>query len=212
MTPEELHDLKAQLRKEAFDIAEEVFDKKTKELQMTSFEIPSHVHNGQDAPRINQTDVEPGFGTSGRMTFATSGRRYRIKLPSAPTRVMFYGVTTNGTNRLLNIGSAFLGKSFYLQLDTVESVVPGPYFNVVQCCTTAGSTGIIGVRVHEGHLVRTQTDNTTIVAELSIPSFAFPPFGKSTQRDNVGYKDGFLFLDCYLAPGYEIVGNIICTS
>ena len=212
MEPNELEALKAQIRKEAFDIAAEVFDKKASELQVSAFEIPKHIHNGKDAPRINQVDIEPGYGTSGSMTFATDGRRYRVKLPSAPTQVMFYGVTTNGTNRLLNIGYAFLGKSFYLQEDTVDSVVPGPYFNVVQCCTSTGVTGVTGVRVHEGHLVRAQSDATTIVGELTIPTYAYTPFGKEGQKDNRGYLDGYLYLDCYLASGYQIVGNIICIS
>lgn len=211
MEQNEIDAIKEQLRKEFRDTAEEIFDAKSKELQSAAFEIPKHVHNGKDAPRINQVDIEPGYGTSGSMTFATNGRRYRIKLPSAPTRVFFNGVTTNGTNRLLNIGTAFLGKSFYLQEDSVESVVPGPYFNVVQCCTTAGSTGVTGVRVHEGHLVRSQ-DGSTVVAELTIPSYAYTPFGKEGQKDNRGYLNGYLYLDCYLATGYQIVGNIICQS
>jgi len=208
------NDTQARLRKEMLDIANEVFDKRSKELEFSSFEIPKHTHNGKDSPRINQVDIEPGYGASGSMTFATSGRRYKIKLPSAPTHVYFYGVTTNGEggNRILNIGTAFLGKSFYLQPDDVETVIPGPYFNVTQCCTSANILGLTGVRVHDGHLVRSQSDSKTIVAELTIPSLAYPTFGKEGQNDNRGYLNGYLYLDCYLASEYSIVGNIICTS
>ena len=216
MEQNEIDALKEQLSKEFRDTAEEVYNAKAKELQAAAFEISKHVHNGNDAPRINQVDIEPGYGTSGSMTFATNGRRYRIKLPSAPTRVFFNGVTTNvasgGSNRFLNIGTAFLGKSFYLQADSVDSVVPGPYFNVVQNCTTAGITGIQQIRVHEGHLVRTQDSGGTTIAELTIPSYAYTPFGKEGQKDNRGYLDGYLYVDCYLATGYQIVGNIICQS
>jgi len=203
MKPEEIR----KLIKQEVDNA---FLSKNKKSTYENFGTPRHVHNGKDSPKINQADVVPGIGTTGSMTFATSGRQYKVKLTFNPTQIFFNGVVTNGTNRFMIVGSAYLGKSFYLQSDSVDQVVPGPYFNVIQSCTAAAITGVTGIRVHEGHLVRAQTTSSVVVAELTIPNLAFPTFG-STVLTSKGYEDGFLYLDCYLAAGYSIVGNLMIT-
>jgi len=200
---------KDKLQKLIREEAEKVFNQKMKSVQYGNFSTPRHVHNGKDAPKISQADIVPSTATTGSMTFATSGRRYKVKLTFNPKNIFFNGLVTNGSgNRTMVVGSAYLGPCFYLQEDSVDQVVPGPYFNVIQSCTAAHITGLTGIRVHEGHIVRVQNNSAVTIAELTIPNMAYSPFN-TTDLSSKGYEDGFLYLDCYLASGYQIIGNLM---
>lgn len=201
MTQEEIE----QLIKEQ---TETLVDKKLKQFRFENFNTPRHEHNGKDSPRINQADIVPGNALAGKIEFATSGRRYKLKLTFNPTQVLFNGVATNDTDFALIVGCARITNGgAYLQPDTPDSVQPGTPFPVVQ-----NSSGIWGGTLNtsapsEGHIARAQRSGV-IYASLTIPGGGFSEnnFPTSTQYDKP-YENGVLFLDFYCASGWYIIGN-----
>lgn len=188
--------------------AEKVFDEKMKKGNFTNFKTPRHVHNGQDAPKVNQYDIVPGDATAGKIEFATSGRRYSIKLTFNPTQILFNGVATNDTDYAMIVGCARLTKSgYYLQPDSPDSVRPGIPFSVVQNSTCMWGGTLASAPASEGHIARAQRAGT-IYASLTIPGGGFSEnnFSDSTQYDKP-YENGVLYLDFYCASGWYIIGN-----
>ena len=200
---------KTQLQKMIRDEATKIFDQKMKSNQYSNFTTPRHVHNGKDAPRISQLDIIPAAAAGGRIEFATTGRRYEIKLTFNPTQVLFNGVATNDTDVAMIVGCArFTNDGFYLQPDTPSSVQPGPPYPVVQNSTCVWAGTFASAPTSEGHIARAQRSGT-IYAGLTIPGGGFSENGFTESPQDRPYKNGILYLDCYLATGYYIIGNLM---
>lgn len=208
MDSNQLQDLKAQLRKEFRDTAEEIFESKTKDLQFSSFDTPNHAHNGKDALKVSQRDVIPGDAAAGRIEFATSGRRYEIKLTFNPTQVLFNGVATDDTDVAMISGCARLTPGgYYLQPESPGSVRPGIPFPVVQNSTCVWGGTFASAPASEGHIARAQRSGT-IYASLTIPGGGFNENGFPLSVTDRPYKNGILYLDFYCDTGWYIIGNL----
>ncbi len=120
--------------------------------------VQRHVHNGLDAPKINQSNVVPGLRAEGAVTFAAAAV-YKLGLTFNPTSVLIHGNVFNtggGGERFIIVGNAQFGPSFYFQPGTSRStVLGGPQQNIIQSTTYFGVDvgGILHTLVDEGHIV-----------------------------------------------------------
>lgn len=195
-------------KQEVESIAAKVFEDKMKQGQWASFQIPRHEHNGKDSTQIKQRDILPGEAAAGRIEFATSGRRYEIKLTFNPTQVLFNGVASNNTDVAMISGCARLTTGgYYLQPDTPSSVQPGNPYPVVQNSTCVWGGTFASAPTSEGHIARAQRSGT-IYASLTIPGGGFNENGFVLSQSDKPYKDGILYLDFYCETGWYIIGNL----
>lgn len=79
--------------------------------------IPNHIHNGIDAPKINQENIIPSIRASGSITFARTAQ-YTLGITFNPTSVLFYGVAIDGS-----------GYTFTLDEDVNNTLVGAVYSN-----------------------------------------------------------------------------------
>lgn len=69
-------------------------------------QIPRHLHNGVDSPKINQANVTPSTRASGSISMAHSGQ-YRLGIISNPTAIQFYGNAVKRSSTIVfNLSSA----------------------------------------------------------------------------------------------------------
>lgn len=200
--------LKEQLRKEMRDMVTDMFEEKAKESRFAAFEVPRHSHNKIDSPQISQRDILPGDAAAGRIEFATSGRRYKIKLTFNPTQVLFNGVASNNTDVAMISGCARITNGgYYLQPETPNSVQPGEVYPVVQNSTCVWGGTFASAPASEGHIARAQRSGT-VYASLTIPGGGFNENNFPLLATDKPYKNGELYLDFYCETGWYIIGNL----
>jgi hypothetical protein len=219
-----LDGIKEQLRKEMRDMVTEMFETKANESRFAAFEVPKHVHNGKDAPRINQGDLIPNTHAIGSLDMENN-QRYKLGLTFNPTQMLFFGVAVGPSGERVQISSAAkFGESYYFQPESTSSVTQGGTIqNVVQggswLWTVNGGTTFRS-RAIEGHLVNIDSDGVTIVARATIPnlstqaSLAYgnglaPVSNEYGDRSTKGYGDGFVYVDVTLAAGWYISATFI---
>ena len=179
--------------------------------------VPAHTHNGVDSPRIPASSVIPVLRGSGNINFATSLTRYKLSITGNPTQMLFYGNATHTSGGAIDIramlmGSAQFGPSYFLQPVNASSVAPGIIGNVIQsgqAFVVSNSATDVRTLSTEGHLV-TVNSAGSIVARATIPNpwtYADASFGYTTK----GWGVGFVYIDVYLASGWEINGNCVIT-
>jgi hypothetical protein len=165
--------------------------------------VPHHIHNGIDAPKVNQDNITPGVRASANITFAQS-TQYKLGITFNPTSVWFYGeaVHVNGMGTVdihaHCVGSAQLGASFYFSADTSTSVkAPGQIQNLTQSTSSLVidvATPIILTTSEEDFVIRVYyPDLSTTVAQAQITSF-------DTKE---------ILVTVNLASGWKIVGNYV---
>ena len=224
MEPNEIEELKEELRKEAEDIAEEVYERKMKERTFKAFEVPKHQHNGKDAPRIKQSDIVPNNSAIGSLDMENN-QRYTLGLTFNPTQMIFVGVAVGPAGERVQISSvARFGTSYYFQPRSTSSVAEGGDIqNVVQGGSwlwTDNGTTTFRSRAIEGHLVNIDDVGGTIVARATIPnlstqaSLAYgnipgPVTNEYGGRSTRGYGNGFVYVDVTLATGWYITATFI---
>jgi len=208
--------IQAMVKKDAADVARQVYEEEAAKYGVAK--VPLHRHNGYDSPKISAWDIIPSQGSSGSITMATNGTRYRIGLnlksgvSFAPTQIRFNGIAihqTAGTTdiRALVCGDAFIGPSFYQQPGTATSTkVGGPPQVCVQSSSyilvnNSGSGPATQALASEGHIVSV-TFNSVIVARATIPDLG--DFGAS---DTGPLEGGNLLVDVTLSSGWQIIGN-----
>lgn len=119
---------------------------------------PQHGHTGkgQDAPRLNQSDIIPGLRCEGSIAMAQA-TIYKIGITFNPSAIWIHGNVTGASGeRFIIVGNAQLGPSFYLQPGNSTSVVTGgPKQTNIQSTTYFGvdSGGAIHTLVDETHIV-----------------------------------------------------------
>lgn len=115
-------------------------------------QVPRHKHDGNDSPKINQSDIVPGtvYGGSIPMTQGTIGTgnaitwaNYTIPIPVSAKEVKFYGGALNTTAspaiHAYITGSAILGIGYQFQPVTSSSVRAGN----IQQNIFQGSSGLV---------------------------------------------------------------------
>lgn len=195
-------------RAEVESLVNGLVDQRMKKMQMTTMQVQRHEHNGIDMLRVKQRDIIPGEAAAGRIEFATSGRRYGIKLTFNPTQVLFNGVASNDTDVAMISGCARLTPGgYYLQPDSPTFVQPGNPYPVVQNSTCIWGGTYASAPTSEGHIARAQRSGT-IYASLTIPGGGFNESGFVLSRSDKPYEDGILYLDFYCDTGWYIIGNL----
>jgi hypothetical protein len=85
--------IQAMVIKDATDAARKVYAEEAAKYGVAK--VPLHTHNGLDSNKVNAWDLNHSQGSSGSITMATDGTRYRIglnlkaALSFAPTQVRF---------------------------------------------------------------------------------------------------------------------------
>jgi len=140
--------------------------------------VPPHQHNGNDNLKISQTNIIPGFRTSGSITFAHIGDYVlNIGVNPNPTLILCYGIVINKptpgqTRRAFTFGSAELGQSYSLQPQSADSVkTGGPLQSFIQSSSyiSVDNAGNVKALTDGQHLV--DVEDSSIHARLSLKSF-----------------------------------------
>jgi len=175
--------------------------------------VPNHVHDGGESPKIRDLDIDRNPGVIGSVTFSTVGQEYtfRLNMPQTPRMVYCNGIVYDTNRRILTNGIAYLGKGYYLQPDTSSSVVVGdlPYPAATE--QPDGSTKNVPIQgsswlwadksngadykaaVSENHIVSVGFSGT-IYARVTVVDFS---------------KDKVVFSVPYLESGYEVIANFL---
>lgn len=149
-----------------------------KNNQMNRFNLtttPNHAHTGQgqDGPRINQSDVVPGLRCEGSIVMAHQ-TVYKIGITFNPSAIWVHGNVTGPSGaRFMVVGNAQLGPSYYLQPNNATSVITGgPQQKVIQSTTYFGldSGGAAHTLVDETHIVDVFF-SATIFARATVTSY-----------------------------------------
>lgn len=164
--------------------------------------VTNHRHTGlgQDAPKINQSDIIPSQRVSGNITMEQQ-TIYTIGTIFNPSSIWFYGLATDLTDgiRAHVVGNAQLGPSFYLQPGTSTSVITGgTQQNIIQ---SSSFLAVQGATAHaiagEEHIIDVAwPDADTLVARATVISF-----GGNTVKISVDN----------LAANWSIQGNFVIT-
>ena len=170
-------------------IAQSVYDQNQAKNQNTTFVVPKHVHNGVDAPRINQDNIDTGtFSMCGVSSLASE--TFTIETFPNVTNISLYGIAADGLGRKASLqGSAYIGNCFAYgnQAGNLSylSLVGGQYSNIIQTGASAyfdtttstfntstvkvNASGSIGTGV--GDYLIYVFDGTNIVASMKIISW-----------------------------------------
>lgn len=164
--------------KEIRKIIRDEIQKNTNTSQYSSMQTSSHAHNGIDAPRVNQVNIEPSTRVSGSITFA-SIKTYILNINANPnpTLILCYGIVVDSasspTVRAHTFGTAQLGKSYFLQPSSGNSVITGgPLQQFIQSSSylSVDNSANVHALTDEGHLVDVEYGGT-IHARLTLAAF-----------------------------------------
>jgi hypothetical protein len=155
---------------------------------------PLHTHNGLDSPRINAWDLSSSLGTSGSITFATDGQRYRIGLNTkvntgfAPSLIRFNGIAIYSVSTFTISSSSVTAGAVYevegLRFTVLTTISPDTTL------VTAGPGGAL-----------TDTSATLTKVSGSGPStINFSNVSVSNTRRSLVVGDAFLGPSFYLQP------------
>lgn len=213
-----------QIQKMIDEAVEKAMTKTSKKSQYGNFVTPRHIHNGKDAPKINQADVVPGRSTIGSLTMS-SNQRYTLGLTFNPTQLIFLGVATGPNAERVQINSvARFGTGYYLQPQSGSVVTEGGVEqNVIQggnwFMADNGTTNF-RASVTEGHLanatdfsgdvaVRATIPNLSTQASLSYTDGEAPISGFYGDRSTKGWGNGFVYVDVTLKSGWSLFATFI---
>ena len=205
-------------------IAKETFDKELKNIKWSNFDTPRHVHNGKDAPRVNDADVVVGRSALGSIEMNNS-RRYKLGLTFNPKQMLFLGVATGPAGERVQINSmARFGTGYYFQPQSDNSVTEGGLeLNVVQggnwFMSDNGTTNF-RASVTEGHLanatgfggavdVRATIPNLSTQASLVYPDGKAPVTDNYGDRSTRGWGNGFVYVDVTLTSGWTLFATFV---
>jgi len=205
-------------------IAKETLDKELKNIKWSNFDTPRHVHNGKDAPRVNDADVVVGRSALGSIEMNNS-RRYKLGLTFNPKQMLFLGVATGPAGERVQINSvARFGTGYYFQPQSDNSVTEGGLeLNVVQggnWFMADNGTSNFRASVTEGHLanatgyggavdVRATIPNLSTQASLSYPSGEAPITDNYGDRSTRGWGNGFVYVDVTLTAGWTLFATFV---
>lgn len=205
-------------------IAQETFNQEIKNVKWINFDTPRHVHNGKDAPRINEADVVAGRSALGSLTMSSS-RRYKLGLTFNPKQMIFLGVATGPAGERVQINSiAHFGSGYYFQPESTDSVTEGGLeLNVIQggnWFMADNGTSNFRASTTEGHLanatgyggavdVRATIPNISTQASLAYPSGQAPITGNYGDRSTRGWGNGFVYVDVTLTAGWTLLATFV---
>jgi hypothetical protein len=123
------------------EIAQEVYDQNQAKNQNTTFVVPKHIHNGVDAPRVNQDNIDTGtFSMCGLES--VSSETFTIETFPNVTNISLYGIAADNLGRKATLqGSAFIGNCFAYGNQggtnvSYISLTGGQYSTIIQTCSS----------------------------------------------------------------------------
>jgi hypothetical protein len=169
----------------------------------------SHTHDGSTTPKLSQGDINPSIRASGNITMSTDKQTYNLGLIDNPTQIQLYGIVVHTTSGAFNsagpfdiraivVGNAQLGKSFYFQPQSSNSVTAGGLpENIIQSSVYYGNgTGGVHALTGEEAIIDVEYPSSgTIVARATVTKF---------DNDHVEVYVS-------LAAGWGIIANFVVT-
>ena len=180
--------------------------------------VAYHTHDGSESPRIREIDLERGPAVSGNVEFSTAGAFYTFNIdqPFTPRQITVYGTVFNNngigpTIRAMTFGVASLGKAFYLQPDSANSVTVGDIQYPAPTKQPDGST--VSVPIQSSTYL--WTDTTSVAnfragsSEDHVVSISFG--GTIYARVTVVEfsKNKIVFSVPFLQSGYTVIANYL---
>lgn len=167
----------------------------------------THNHDGSRTVKLSQNNITPNIRAMGSITMSTLGQTYRLGTIANPTALTFFGTVTNGSGghdfRAFTFGNAQLGKSYYFQPQSSNSVTEGGLpENIIQGCSSlvvdsTNTQAKVYAPIGQEHLIDVWTsDPNTILVRATVTEFAV---------DHVS-----IYID-NLASGWSITGNFVVT-
>ena len=154
--------------------------------------------------------------TAGDGTGLTSGTLTKSSGTGDAT-ITFSSVSTSIVIRTHVVGNSNLGKGYYFQPGTDETVIPGQTLNVIQSgsyfmgssITPDASNPLFRAAITEGHLAQvthpTSLLDDNICGQMTIPNLSTKALW--SDLTSKGFGNGFVYVDVDLAPGWEFNVN-----
>jgi hypothetical protein len=178
-----------------------------------------HTHDGDNSPRIPDPNLDRNPAVLGSVTFGTLNQDYtfRLNMPYTPRRIHCNGLVYNpdsGNNiRIITVGEAYLGKGFYLQPETSNSVIVGDIQYPAPTEQPDGSVKNVPLQCSSWFWAN-RSDNDQYFASVSenhivSVSFSGTTYARITVTDFS--KDKIVFSVPFLESGYEVIANFLIT-
>lgn len=184
-------------------------------VQNTTF----HTHDGIDSKRIREIDLEKIPAVSGNVEFGTEGNFYtfNINAPFTPRQVTVYGNVFNNnaigpTIRAMTFGTSSLGKAYYLQPQSANTVSVGDIEYPAPTEQPDGSTP--SVPMQSSTYIWTNTSGPDFKAGSSEDHVVSISFGGTiyARVTVVEFsKNKVVFSVPFLESGFTVIANYLIT-
>lgn len=200
-----------QQEKEMKELIQQEIQSYMVQKQYSLSKIPAHIHNGVDAPQINQANIKGGQGISGKVTFSQI-KTYSIGLAFNPTFVSVEGIVVDSltapTIRCLTQGKAYLGGGTYMQPGTSTTTVVGTINDsILQSCSYLSVNTFLSLGANVFHTLASEGHIVSVQYPVSVP---FDPTDYHARAKIIGFSSTeLLFQVEYLDAGWSMVLNFL---